>query len=150
MSVMRQMSKRLLSRCASVSIMRCCTPPMMKSFVAITSFIFFVPIVRLLRSAHKIPDWRRVCLPYGTRDELVKKESQRVHEHSDDVKQKERMQKLCTGSRPLSHALYGNRRKSGVFAKSLKSLRRVSHIIVRLRHFVCNKRRRNKPRAAGL
>src|SRR3989338_858134 len=147
---MRYMLKRFLSRCASVSIMRRCTPPIMKSFVAITSLIFFVPIIRLLRSTHKISNGRRMRASDRTRNQGVYYKRQRVHKHSDDVKQKERMQKLCSGSRPLSHAFYRNRRKSCIAEDSFKPLGGKAKIVMRFLHFIRNKRRRNKPYAARL
>src|SRR3989344_1356662 len=106
--------------------------------------------IRSLRSAYKIGNGCGVRGPYGAWDEIVEQEGERVDKHSDDIEKEKRMQQLGRRGRPLPHPLYGNGRKSALPAQPLKPFRGEAQIVMRLRHFVRYKWRRNIARALRL
>src|SRR3989344_3982789 len=91
-----------------------------------------------------------MCFQRTLWNESVEKNGERIHECTDEIEKIKGMCELYRRAHALAEPLDRDLCKSSAAAQSLQSLGREAHVIVRLWHFVGDKRRREIPRAVGL
>ena len=102
----------------------------------------------LFLCAHEVPYRCRMRSSCSLRNEFIHEDREREHERADDIENVEWVLDLHCRARALAKTDYLHGRKRCASAEPFEAFGGISHIIMRLRHFIRYEWRSNKPDAA--